>query len=165
MILSQQLHIIVMACKPELLAIAENEAKKPLAIDKWAPIQIIGHLIDSAANNHARFLKATLQESIIFPGYAQMEWVNNQGYLSADWENTVLLWSHYNLHLAHFFGQIPEETLMRPRKEHDFAGLTHGYIMDENPNSLFHLIKDYIGHLEHHLGQILLDYVPVVKGK
>ena len=163
--LAQHLREIIMGCQPSLLAIPVDKAKTIHTEDKWAPIQIIGHLIDSAANNHGRFVKASLQEALIFPGYAQVEWVNKQGYLNANWENTVLLWSHYNLHLAHFFDQIPRDTLMRVRKEHDFARLTHGYIADEEPNSLFHLIKDYIGHLEHHIGQILPDYVPVANGK
>jgi hypothetical protein len=32
------------------------------------------------------------------------------------------------------------------------------------PISLDYLIKDYIGHLEHHVRQILPDYTPVMIG-
>jgi hypothetical protein len=42
----------------ELRSIAEAEAARPLAPGKWSPKQVLGHLIDSAANNHQRFVRA-----------------------------------------------------------------------------------------------------------
>ena len=31
--------------------------------------QVVGHLIDSASNNHQRFVRSLLQPSLDFPGY------------------------------------------------------------------------------------------------
>jgi hypothetical protein len=41
---------------PRLAAISDAGATKPPAPGKWSPKQIIGHLIDSASNNHQRFV-------------------------------------------------------------------------------------------------------------
>jgi hypothetical protein len=57
----------------------EQAAKRPAA-DKWSPKEIIGHLIDSASNNHGRFVRAQLQDELIFSGYEQSEWVAIQQY-------------------------------------------------------------------------------------
>lgn len=60
-----------------LLEIPEAETEKPLG-DGWCAKQILGYLIDSAANNHARFVRAQLQDDLMFDGYAQEDWVRVQ---------------------------------------------------------------------------------------
>ena len=52
----------------------------------WSAIEIMGHLIDSAANNHTRFVRAAGQDDLVFPGYAQNEWVRRQEYAVAPWK-------------------------------------------------------------------------------
>ncbi|HKS16153.1 MAG TPA: hypothetical protein VJU16_02515, partial [Planctomycetota bacterium] len=59
---------------------SEAEAGEPRAPGKWSRKQILGHLIDSAANNHQRFVRATLAGELIFPPYEQDGWVGVQGY-------------------------------------------------------------------------------------
>lgn len=122
--------------------------------NKWSPIEIIGHLIDSASNNHGRFVTANFQDSLLFTGYAQDHWVTVQQYQEADWVAVVTLWTSFNHHLAHLIEYTPEDVLHTPRQEHNFAAMTHGYTDVENPNTLYHLMADYVGHLRHHLGQI-----------
>ncbi|HEY0405248.1 MAG TPA: DinB family protein, partial [Pyrinomonadaceae bacterium] len=63
-----------------LLALTESESEASRAPGKWSPKEIIGHLIDSAANNHQRFVRAQFTDELIFPGYAQNEWVAVQHY-------------------------------------------------------------------------------------
>ncbi|MFL5489684.1 MAG: DinB family protein, partial [Gemmatimonadaceae bacterium] len=48
---------------------SDEASRRRPAPEKWSPQEIIGHLVDSASNNHQRFVRAQLQESLIFPGY------------------------------------------------------------------------------------------------
>jgi hypothetical protein len=57
-------------------------ALKP-APDRWSKKEILGHLIDSAANNHQRFVRAQGTPRLEFPGYEQEFWVATQAYASA----------------------------------------------------------------------------------
>jgi hypothetical protein len=90
----------VEAAVPKLRAISESRAEQPRAPGKWSPKQVIGHLIDSAANNHQRFVRAQEGESYTGPGYKQDHWVAVQGYQEASWDDLVALWCAYNRHLA-----------------------------------------------------------------
>ena len=58
----------VEAAARRLEQIHERDSRVPLAEGKWSPKQIIGHLIDSAANNHTRFVRAQFTEDLVFPG-------------------------------------------------------------------------------------------------
>src|SRR5580765_1370275 len=69
--------------------------------DRWTIKEVIGHLIDSATNNHQRFVRAQFVEEFIFPAYKQNEWVHCQSCNDVDWADLVELWRRYNLHLAH----------------------------------------------------------------
>lgn len=68
---------------------------------KWTPLQVLGHLIDSAANNHQRFVRALAQPRLDWPGYDQMAHVAVQGYKGADPAVCIALWTAYNRHLSH----------------------------------------------------------------
>jgi hypothetical protein len=69
--LSQQLTRTVEAAEPILLKVSEAESAKPALKGGWSRKQVLGHLIDSASNNHQRFVRASLQGSLEFPGYDQ----------------------------------------------------------------------------------------------
>src|SRR5207249_5833573 len=97
-----------------LLEISEAESAVPRAEDHWSPKQIIGHLIDSAANNHARFVLGQLKDDLVFSGYEQDRWVATQHYQEASWFQLVELWRAYNLHLAHVMSYVPKEKLKTP---------------------------------------------------
>jgi len=133
----------VEAAEPKLAAIADADAKGPRAAGKWSRIQILGHLIDSAANNHQRFIRGQERDPLKLPGYAQEHWVGSQGYDQRAWHEVVALWSAYNRHLAHVIGRIPET-----RRD------TRCEIGGEAPVALSFLALDYVGHLQHHLKQI-----------
>ena len=59
---------IVESARNNLLAITAEEAQKGPA-GKWSPKEIVGHLIDSAANNHQRFIRAQFTDDLICPSY------------------------------------------------------------------------------------------------
>src|SRR5438105_216609 len=92
------------------------EAETEIALDGgWCAKQLLGHLIDSAANNQSRFVRAQLQDDLMFDGYAQEDWVRVQKYEQEAWVSLVDLWTNYNLHLLNVIENIPQEALTKPR--------------------------------------------------
>src|SRR4051812_1161697 len=77
---------------PQLRAIPESRASASLAPGKWSPKQFIGHLIDSASNNHQRFVRAQEGSPLAFPRYEQKHWVSSQHYDKREWSELVALW-------------------------------------------------------------------------
>lgn len=126
---------------------SEAEANTAHGEDKWTPKQIVGHLIDSAANNHQRFVRLQLQETLTQPAYAQADWVRVQHYELEPWADVVTLWSAYNRHLAHVISTMSSECVGRVWHE---EGTTDEY-------TLGFLIEDYQEHLNHHLRQLFAE--------
>ena len=137
-----------------LLALSESQSEIHPVPGKWSPKEIIGHLIDSAANNHRRFVLAQLQEDLIFPGYEQDRWVAAQDYQSASWPSLVQLWKLYNLHIAHLVSRIPEDILLKPRRKHNLQEIAWEAVPPDQPATLDYFIRDYFNHMQHHLRQI-----------
>jgi hypothetical protein len=140
-----------------LLSMTEDEASAPLAEGKWSAKEVVGHLVDSASNNHQRFVRAQLKEDLVFPGYEQEEWVRVQAYGEEPWPLLVNLWKFYNLHLAHVCGRAPETERLRERREHNLHEIGWAPVSREEPATLEHLMRDYVGHLKSHLGQIFVE--------
>jgi hypothetical protein len=122
--------------------------------DKWSQKEILGHLIDSANVNLNRFLSGIDNEDLIFGTYPQNEWVGIQDYNNRCWGELIVLWSALNLHIAKLISQISGEILNRTTKNHNFDKICWKEVPENEETSLSYLIKDYIGHLEHHLKQI-----------
>lgn len=137
-----------------LLSLTDTEAAVPLAEGKWSAKEVVGHLIDSASNNHQRFVRAQLKGDLVFPGYAQEAWVRVQAYGEEPWPLLVNLWKFYNLHLAHVCGRAPERERLRARREHNLHEIGWASVKQEEPATLEHLMRDYVGHLKNHLRQI-----------
>ena len=127
-----------------LTKIAEAETDAPLAPGKWTRKEVLGHLIDSAANNHHRFVKAQFTDDLLITRYAQQSWVKSQDYRSRPWAELLLFWKSYNLHLLHVASRIPAERLD-----------TLCHLEDGESVTLRFLVTDYVTHLKHHLRQIL----------
>ena len=127
-----------------LAEISESDSKKKSAPEKWSKKEILGHLIDSAANNHQRFVRAQLSSELHIPDYEQQIWVATQRNQSEPWANLIQLWKSYNLHLLHIISTIPESALGN-----------YCIIGDNKPVTLEFVIEDYVRHLRHHLEQIL----------
>ncbi len=138
----------------QLSQISPEKASQKPSPDKWSIIEIMGHLIDSANNNHRRFTKAQWQDNMIFTGYAQAEWVAAQNYQTADWQLILDLWKTYNLHICQLMENTPEEKLNRAVYEHNLHQIAMVTVPADQPTSLGYFMKDYIYHIEHHLRQI-----------
>ena len=140
---------------PRLSAISDSDAAIAPAPGKWSPKEVIGHLIDSASNNHQRFVRAQFKDDLVFDGYAQEDWIRAQRYNEEPWPLLVGLWRHYNLHLAHVMRHAPEAKRAAVRARHNFQQIGFAPVSADEPSTLEHLMLDYIDHLKSHLRQIL----------
>ena len=136
---------VVATALPRLSALSESEAAQKPAPNKWSKKEILGHLIDSAANNHQRFVRLQLQSTIALPGYEQDEWVRVGRYQHTPWTEVVALWAAYNRHLATIIESM------------DPATLGHVWHSPDGEVTLEFIATDYVRHLMHHLRQIGLD--------
>jgi hypothetical protein len=149
-----ELRSIVERATPALLAMSGEESARPRAPGKWSPREVIGHLVDSASNNHQRFVCAQLQDDLIFAGYDQDAWVRTQDYQSTSWADLVTLWRAFNLHLSHVMAAAPESQRLRLRHRHNLDRLAWRTIPADQPATLDYFMGDYVGHLKHHLRQV-----------
>jgi hypothetical protein len=138
-----------------LLIYSEEESMEEYAPGKWNKKEVIGHLIDSACNNHIRFVTAQFKDDLIFPNYDQERWSTVQNANSQSWKFLVSLWKNYNLHIHHIINHIPEDIISRETLEHNFDQICWKTVSSEEPSTLGYLIEDYYVHLKHHLSKIL----------
>ena len=122
---------------------------------KWSPREVIGHLIDSASNNHGRFVRGALQDDLVFTGYKQDGWVALQRYQHADWQELVTLWATFNRHLANVMESIPAADRDRVRRKHNLDQVAFRAPASPKQVTLAYFMHDYVDHLEHHLRQVL----------
>jgi hypothetical protein len=127
---------------------------------KWSPREIIGHLVDSASNNHQRFVRAMFQDDLVFQGYSQDEWVAAQNYQAATWTELVALWASFNRHLAHVMCNVPEPVRLKSHDRHNLDRVAFKPVASGAPVTLDYFMHDYVQHLRHHLAQILAIPIP-----
>jgi hypothetical protein len=151
---ADELRRIVNREAERLAEMSQDRARIPVAPGKWSPQEIIGHLVDSASNNHGRFVRAQLTDELSFPGYDQEAWVRLQGYAAADWPELIALWRAYNLHIAHLVARIPESVATELRSRHNLDEIAWKTVPRDKPVTLDYFIRDYVAHLQHHLAQI-----------
>jgi hypothetical protein len=142
--IASELREMVVSATPRLLALSDARVSgKPYA-EKWSLKEVLGHLIDSASNNHQRFVRMQLQSDIGTFSYKQDEWNSVQKYHQEHWGDLVELWAHYNKHLAHVIEHVDAGSLNNV--------CDTGY---PNPAKLSFVMEDYVRHVRHHLDQIL----------
>lgn len=107
--------------------------------------QILGHLIDSASNNHQRMVRLQYNTELTFPDYTQDNdtWIAIQDYQNADWPNLIQFWKFYNLHMIHVIKNIDHAKL--DHCWHDYEGTRI---------TLNEMIGGYLFHLNLHLDEI-----------
>ncbi len=128
---------------PELLAcVSEEKMTVKPSPGKWSKKEILGHLIDSAANNHQRFVRGQFEVNPAIR-YDQNKWNEFSFHQQIDSQQLVSFWAIYNRQLIEIMKRIPAESLTRQVK------------VGEELLTLEFLITDYVEHLEHHLKQIV----------
>lgn len=151
---AQDLALTVRRAAERFRQVADADAARRPAPTKWCAKEIVGHLIDSAANNHQCFVRARWQEDLVFTGYAQDDWVAAQDYRSAPWHDLLDLWLAYNLHLARVMESVPEPLRLAPHTRHNLDQLAWQPVPRDQPATLDYFMADYVDHLKHHLRQI-----------
>ena len=126
-----------------LRQIGDEKVSVRPAPGKWSTKEILGHLVDSAANNHQRFVRLQLAVRIELPGYDGDEWVRVQRYQERPWREIVDLWHTYNTQLIALIRHVDSNALRNVWHTPDGKDL-----------SLEFLMKDYVVHLRHHLDKI-----------
>jgi len=145
--------VTIRSATARLQEISADESAKS-SDGEWSPKQILGHLIDSAANNHQRFVRAQFTDDLAFPGYDQEQWVSAQKYNDEPWPDVIDVWRAYNMHLLHVVSVIPENVLTQQRNKHTLDQIAFNTVDKSAPATLEYLIRDYLDHLKHHLDQI-----------
>jgi hypothetical protein len=132
----------------------EEESRRRPAPGKWCPREVIGHLIDSASNNHQRFVRAQFKDDLVFDGYEQDAWVSLQRYSEAPWNELIDLWRTFNLHIARIMQSASKDERLRKRARHNLDQLAWKPLSRDEPATLDYFMSDYVSHLKHHLAQI-----------
>ena len=154
--IARELRVAVDNASERLGAIPEDKASQAVAPGKWSPKEIIGHLVDSASNNHGRFVRAQLTDDLFFAGYDQEAWVRVQHYSRANWIELIALWRAFNHHIASVVERIPSDIASRQRTHHNLDQIAWQTVATDKPVTLEYFVRDYVGHLKHHLSQISL---------
>jgi len=110
---------------------------------KWSAKEELGHLLDSAANNHQRMVRAQLENNLALPGYDQMAWVAINSYQRRDWHELIDVWQALNRQLLAAAESVPESAWSHT--------LT---IAGSAPMTLQFVFEDYLAHMTHHLEHI-----------
>ncbi len=137
-----------------LRRVADADAAHRPAPGKWSAKEIVGHLIDSASNNHQRFVRAAWQDDLIVAGYEQDAWVSAQEYQTAPWHELLDLWAAYNVHLARVMRATPGAVRLRMHSRHNLDEVAWQSVPSGQPTSLDYFMRDYVAHLQHHVRQI-----------
>jgi len=122
--------------------VMDSRASINIDSDKWSLKQILGHLIDSASNNHQRLMRLQIEESLTFPDYKRDDWLSVVDYNSLKYSNLISLLSSYNILLASIIEQISDKSLEN-RWNIKWSD-SKDYI------SLGELIEHYLWHLREH---------------
>ncbi len=141
---ARELRAEVDAALPRLRALSEERAAAPRGAGKWVRKEILGHLIDSAANNQQRFVRARFSDPFVWPGYDQNAWVSAHGYGERPWTELVDLWTASNEQVGAAMRSVPPDRLA-----------TSCVIGNDPAVTLEWLMHDYVRHMRHHLAQIL----------
>lgn len=143
-----RLQYLINTVPEKLLAIPEEEFSYKPSPEKWSKKEIIGHLIDSATNNHHRFVRAQF-EDVPKITYQQDNWNAASRYQEMDGRHITHFWVAYNQHLIELIKRVPESDMHCEVSTGGDSNVTLAY-----------LLQDYVAHMEHHLKQVGLNFEP-----
>ena len=127
----------------ELAGLSDATAALKPAPEKWSPKEELGHLLDSAANNHQRIVRMLIEDQPAMPGYEQQRWVQVHRYQQRDWRELIDQWAALNRQLLI---AVPAMT--------DSAWNRTCTIAGSEPVTLRFVLEDYLAHMSHHLAHI-----------
>jgi nitroreductase len=126
--------------------IADDQAAAKPASGSWSIKEELGHLIDSAANNHQRLVLIQVLDKPALPSYDQSGWINAHQYGNKEWEWMIDSWAAMNGLLLSVAESAPPGAWNRTCSIGDSGPLTLEFVLD-----------DYVEHMVHHLTHIGVD--------
>jgi hypothetical protein len=127
----------------QLAELSDATAALTPSPEKWSPKQELGHLLDSAANNHQRIVRTLLEEQPAMPGYQQQRWVQVHRYQQRDWRELIDTWTALNRQLLIVAAWLDASDWARTCT-----------IANSEPLTLRFVLEDYVAHMAHHLAHI-----------
>ncbi len=137
------LRILLDRVPERLEGLSQSSVAVKSAESKWSRKEELGHLLDSAANNHQRIVRAQLEDKPSMPGYDQTGWVALHDYQHRDWNELVAIWKALNRQLLAAAEAVPESAWSRTLTVRAFEPLTLQFVFE-----------DYVAHMVHHLEHI-----------
>lgn len=107
--------------------------------DAWTLKEMVGHLIDSASNNHQRFIRLQLQNTLQFPGYDAEEWRAVSQIKRIEFPLIVDLFRSYNTFLLHLIAHMDE------------SSLDNVWDRGQERKGLRSLVEEYFEHMKWHM--------------
>ena len=138
-----QNYISIIQSLYHLLDECPDPDKRDIAEEGWSIKEILGHLLDSASNNHQRLSRYQANGNLEFPGYDQLQFVQRAHYASFDFQTLLTLWFNYNKLFLHMVDHIPPEDLQSTLSIGDRPTIT-----------IQALVEDYFAHMKIHQEQI-----------
>ncbi len=138
----------------EFILIDEKEANARLKPNKWSAKEIMGHMIDSASNNHGRFVRAQFSDDLVVPMYAQDDWVRIQDYHGQNWQDLLITWRQLNMLISTMMFNTSPDVRDKERTDHNLHKTSMRPIAEGESVTLGYFMNDYVLHMKHHLGQI-----------
>ncbi len=140
---SLELEKIIKSFKSDYLNLDESLTEIKIAEDKWTLKEIVGHLLDSASNNHQRFIRLKLSNEIEFPDYNNEEWLQAQNYNEMKFSDLVSLFYYFNKLMVNIIENIETKNLNN----------RWNVSWDENTSfiTLEKLASHYVEHINGHM--------------
>ena len=127
----------------QLLELSDARASLKPSPEKWSPKEELGHLLDSAANNHQRVVRTLFEDRPAMPGYQQQRWVQVHVYQQREWRELIETWTVLNRQLLMVSAGVADADWSRTCT-----------IAGSRPLTLTYVLTDYVAHMVHHLAHI-----------
>ena len=154
----QQLNEIINNAGDKIKEISTQDFNSKTNPSKWSKKEILGHLIDSAYNNHRRLVMGQSQGHLTFDGYDQDHWAIANPYQGRKTSDIIQTWAVVNRHLGVLIDHIPRAQVEKKTTNHNYHKIGMRTFEESEAVNLAMLIEDYIFHTEYHLAQIIPDY-------
>jgi nitroreductase len=149
-----QLRFALMVVPGRLAAMARERVAAKRSPQSWSAKQELGHLIDSAANNHQRVARAQLENNLELPGYDGDRWVALHDYQNREWIDLIDLWRAGNAQLLAAAEAAPPAAWAHTLTVGGSEPMTLGFVLD-----------DYVRHMTHHLRHIGIEVDDILAGE
>lgn len=142
----KQLRALINEIPPRLNNFPRPKAELKPSPSQWSPKEELGHLLDSAANNHQRIVRVQLEGKPKMPGYDGDAWVKVHAYQQRNWQEMIELWRALNQQLLAAAEAAPDSAWARTCT-----------IADSQPLTLKFVFEDYLEHMMHHLEHVGIE--------